>query len=220
MPNFKGGKKYKSSKHGESDAIFHEIDVNEGQMVGRVIKNLGDRNMLLYCNDGKERMAHIRGGLRKKNANIEIGDLVLFSLRGDGLRIGLGSQSSSKERGDILAKYEREVYGQLKKYPGINPKLFNAIEKMDLEQRNNGEDDFGFVFDSGQGNESDESGEEGEDKGARAAKKLSEDRKRSLARSLKQSQPVDNYEGAGISGGAVVGKGGDGGDSDVDVDAI
>lgn len=206
MPNFKGGKKYKSSKHGESDAIFHEIDVNEGQMVGRVIKNLGDRNMMLYCNDGKERMAHIRGGLRKKNANIEIGDIVLFSVRGDGLRIGLGSQSISKERGDILAKYEREVYGQLKKYPGINLKLFNAIEKMDLEQRNNGEDDFGFVFDSGQGNaDENESEDEGEEKEAREARKLIEDKKRSLARSVKQSQ------GDG---------GGDGGNSDVDIDAI
>jgi len=214
MPNFKGGKKYKASKHGESDAIFHEIDTKEGQMVGRVIKNLGDRNMLLYCNDGKERMAHIRGGLRKKNANIEIGDLVLFSLRGDGLRIGLESQSSSKERGDILAKYEREVYSQLKRYPGINPKLFNSIEKMDLEQRNNGEDDFGFVFDSGQGNEN-ENENEGEDgdKSQREAKKLQDDKKRSLARNLKQSQPVDNYDGAGITKNS-------GGDSDVDIDAI
>jgi translation initiation factor 1A len=184
MPNFQGGKKYKSSKQGESKADFHEID--DGQMVGRVIKILGNRNMLVFCNDGHERIAHIRGGLRKKNARIEIGDIILFSLRGDGMRIAGDSSGNTKERGDILAKYERETHHQLKKMAGINPRLFTNIETMDLRQRVAEPDDFGFTFDHDSESESEEEeGPTAESAEARAERKKASDKKRAAARSNK-----------------------------------
>jgi translation initiation factor 1A len=211
MPNLKGGKKYKSSKGAEVAHDFHEIDRAEGQSVARVLKKLGDRNFLMWCNDGKERIAHVRGKL-KKRVWIDVGDIVLYSERGDNLNLTMESKSS--ERGDILAKYDRSVYSQLKKYPGVNPKLFTNIESLDTAQRAaGGEDDFGFTFEAAEEEDSESgSGSDSEDeedvKRERAAKKTEADKKRSAARNAKMS---------GGGGGAAAG-GKD--DDEIDIDAI
>ena len=207
MPNFTGGKKYKSSKHGDSSAEFHEI--GDGQIVGRVIKNLGNRNMMVYCNDNKERMGHIRGGLRKKEARIEVGDLVLMSVRSDGMRV-MGEDADATNRCDILAKYEREVHGILKKTAGVNKKLFTQLEKMDEKNRavayREGEEDFGFTFEASDSDEEDIP-EEGPDREAilasRAARDEARARKRNEERAAKESG-----EGAKERG------------DDIDIDAI
>jgi initiation factor 1A len=191
MPNFTGGKKYKSSKHGDGNAEFHEI--GEGQIVGRVIKNLGNRNMMVYCNDNKERMGHIRGGLRKKEARIELGDLVLMSVRSEGMRV-MGEDADATNRCDILAKYEREVHGILKKTAGVNKKLFTQLEKMDEKNRaaayREGEEDFGFTFDAS-GSDEEEELEDGPDKEAIAKARVARDaaraRKRNEERAAKES---------------------------------
>jgi initiation factor 1A len=208
MPNFTGGKKYKSSKHGENTPDFHEI--GDGQIVGRVIKNLGNRNMMIYCNDNKERMGHIRGGLRKKEARIEVGDIVLMSMRGDGMRV-MGDDADANSRCDILAKYEREVHRILRKTAGINLKLFTELERMDERGRatacKDGEEDIGFTFEA---SDSDEEQEE-EDKGktreeilaSRAARDEARARKRNAERAAKESG-----EGAKERG------------DDIDIDAI
>jgi translation initiation factor 1A len=208
MPNLQGGKKYKSSKHGETQSEFHEINAAEGQMVGRIIRNFGNRNMMVYCNDGKERMCHIRGGLKKKVACVEVGDIVLVSLREEGLKLSADSGSSSKDRGDILAKYERDVHKLLKKMEGINIKLFSNLETLDGKQRSRGVevDDFGFTFEQGEESENEED-EEGlnkeEIKLLRANKKAQLEKKRAAARNTKMDSSA-----------------GDGGGPDVDIDAI
>jgi translation initiation factor 1A len=203
MPNFKGGKKYKSSKHGEEKAEVHEV--GEGQMIGRVIRILGNRNMLLFSNDGHERIAHIRGGLRKKNANIELGDIVLFSVRGEGMRLMSDSNGATKDRGDILAKYEREVHSQLKKMAGMNPRLFTSIETMDLRQRAAEPDDFGFTFENEDTSSTEEEEQPGESAGDRAIRKAAADKKRSAARASKMDGSAAKTEAS---------------DGEVDIDAI
>jgi translation initiation factor 1A len=178
-------------------------------MAGRIIRVLGNRNMLLYCNDRQERIAHIRGGLRKKVARLEVGDIVLFSLRGDGLNISGDSGSASKDRGDILAKYERETHKQLKKMPNINPRLFTSIETEDFKTRGMGDgDEFGFTFEQDSEEEDDDEDEDGEDDEektrARKAKKMEAEKKRSAARNTKME-----------GGGREVAS-----DGEVDIDAI
>ena len=64
MPNKKGGKNYKKSKHTDAEPIIYERQ--EGQMYGRIIKLLGNCNVLVLCNDKRERLCHIRGSMRKK----------------------------------------------------------------------------------------------------------------------------------------------------------
>jgi len=212
MPrNLTGGNKAKSGKNDLGRvAELHTIDESQGQMAGRILRSLGDRNMLIYCNDGKERIAHIRGSLRKKVAKLEVGDIVLISLRGESMGVSSGS---SMDRGDILAKYERDVYRQLKNVEGINPKLFNQLEVMDVKQRAsnivNVVDDCGFDMDGSDEEKEDDQEETVDENGniivelskeERATKKIKEDTKRAMLRNVK--------EGARNN------------DDDIDIDAI
>jgi initiation factor 1A len=144
-PNKKGGKNYKKGKHEDSDPILYERLPD--QMFGRVIKLLGGCNALVYCNDNRERLCHIRGNMRKK-VWIAVGDIVLISLR-ELDRTG-NTSNDSIQRGDICAKYDQRVIYKLKeKDHTINDKLFTIIEKLEDVGKKGGvpaQDDFGFVF--------------------------------------------------------------------------
>ncbi len=155
MPNRTGGKNYKKSKQtGSFEKPF--IDRQEDQQYGRVLRNLGGRNMLIYCNDNKIRLCHICGAMKKFNW-LSVGDLVLISLRDFGKKPEPGS-TDKYEKGDILAKYDPDHLGKLKKMPDVNPKLFMQLETMDgtvlaaIGERENTskalqEDDGGIEFD-------------------------------------------------------------------------
>jgi len=138
-PNKKGGKNYKKGKHTDDEPIVY--DLLPGQMYGRILKLLGGCNVLVYCNDNRERLCHIRGNMRKK-VWLSTGDIVLISLREMGV----------EDRGDICAKYDQKIIYKLReKDKTINEKLFTLIEKTDGGATKSGnipanEDDFGFVF--------------------------------------------------------------------------
>jgi len=174
MPNMKGGKGYRSGKHAEVKSEFHEINQEEGQSIARVLKHLGDRNVTLFCNDGQQIIAHIRGGLKKKIAKIEVGDIVLYSNRTDGLK-----SASGKDRGDVLAKYEQDTYHDLKKLEWVNQKLFVNPESKTSQ---NGPDD-AFEFD--------DADSDSEEEKERQQKKKLEEQSRSNARDTKYT----NVEG-------------------------
>ena len=208
MPNKQGGKKYKAGKGGNEVIEMHDILWDEGQMPGRIIKVLGDRNMMVYCNDNLERVCHIRGGLRKKTCMIEVGDVVLLSIRSEGMR---ATEGTSQLKGDILDKFARETHRVLKKDDKINPRLFVSVEQMDVRQRANvedmGEEDMGgFIIEHGSDSEEEEEEDDGrtpeERKAARALKKEKADRKRQDQIKTKESA-----------------KKGDG-DDDIDIDRI
>lgn len=157
--NLQGGKRFKSSKHTSSEPLYHEID--KGQIVGKVLRNLGTRQMLVFCNDEKTRICHIRGGLRKRTW-IQLGDIVLLSIRelGVGSSGGVGALvadgSASAEKGDILTRYDPEIYGRLKKEPGINPRIFLTVDQIKgVSNYNENDDAFEFTNESSE-SESDE----------------------------------------------------------------
>lgn len=129
MPNTTGGKNYKKSKHGGSSTKSVFIERQSDQIYARIVKNLGDRNMLVYCNDNKTRLCHIRGSMRKR-VWMNVGDLVLISLRSFE-KTPDEDATKTYEKGDIVAKYDEEHYGKLKKMPDINRKLFMQLETMD-----------------------------------------------------------------------------------------
>jgi initiation factor 1A len=122
MPNVKGGKNYKKSKNTPDGPIFTEAA--EDQLYGRIVRNLGNSNMLVYCNDNKRRICHIRGGIRKKMW-LNVGDIILVSVR-EFVAVGPGEF----ERGDILTKYDPCWFGRLKKTEGFNMRLFMDLEKL------------------------------------------------------------------------------------------
>lgn len=118
MPNAKGGKNYKKGKHNDTGPIT--IDRLPGQMIGRVVRILGNRNMLTYCNDKVLRICHICGKM-KGRVFVAAGDVVLISLRDFG---------EETDRGDIIAKYPPEQYSSLRKEDGVNPNVFLKLEAM------------------------------------------------------------------------------------------
>ena len=199
MPNLTGGKKYRSGFRTQQEPELHEVNEEEGQMIGRVVKALGDRNMMVFCNDNKERVCHIRGGLckRRGKVRIEVGDIVLISLRGE----GIGS-SHQMDRGDILEKFDRDLHKKLQRtLPGANPRLFTNIESLDTTARASNktaeELEYGFEFDNEANMDDDSDSEE------REANKTLVAQKRSAARDVKQSATAGN-----------------GGGDDIDIDAI
>jgi translation initiation factor 1A len=183
MPNLTGGKHYKKSKHaGSIEKPF--VEKEPDQLYGRILRNLGGRNMLVYCNDNKTRLCHICGGMKKSNW-LNVGDLALISLRDFEKKPEAGAKDKY-EKGDIIHKYDQDHLGKLKKLPDINPKLFMQLETMDgtvlaaigekeeklkkqgkvLQQQ---DDDCGIEFD--RGDDEDEEEESGsEDDKARAGK--------------------------------------------------
>jgi len=127
MPNQKGGKNYKKSKHAttmKAQLFLPEQD----QIFGRVIRNLGQRRMLVFSNDNKIRMCHIRGSMRRGSSWISVGDIVLITRRDFEKE---AERATEYENADIIARYEKELTSDLKKVQGINPKLFMQIETVD-----------------------------------------------------------------------------------------
>ncbi len=181
MPNQQGGKNYKKSKHSTGDSVARLEEAGEDELYGRIIKNLGNLNMNVYCNDNKIRICKVRGSMRKR-VWINIGDLVIISLR------NLESDTDKKamtdaerkliDRGDIVHKFEAGLHSKAKKLPGINPKLFMTLENTDgrvLEEiggrdtRVYDENDCGIDFveeDDGEGGGGGKQEEEGEGGGS------------------------------------------------------
>jgi initiation factor 1A len=127
MPNQKGGKNYKKSKHStpmKAQLFLPEQD----QIFGRVIRNLGQRRMLVFSNDNKIRMCHIRGSMRRGSSWISVGDIVLITRR-DFEK--LPEKPGDYENADIISRYDKDLVSDLKKVQGINPKLFIQIESVD-----------------------------------------------------------------------------------------
>jgi translation initiation factor 1A len=195
-PNKKGGKNYKKGKHAEPEAILH--DCLDGQMYGRIIKLLGGCNAIVYCNDNRERLCHIRGTMRKK-VWLATGDIVLISLRD----LNSSAATSSIDRGDICAKYEKEIHKKLKeKDRTINPLLFTSIETAESTQMNGGggkslDDGLGYEFDDASDEEDDEDDSDSEEDGNTKQKNIvvnpGPDR-RAQKKAMQQSQDDDDID--------------------------
>lgn len=128
MPNQIGGKNYKKSKHGGATKKVVMIDRQPDQMYARILRNLGGDRMVVFCNDGKQRLCLIRGGMRKR-VWMRAGDLVLISVRDFEKKAEVGS--SELEKGDIIAKYDEDLIPLLKKEPDFNQILLRQLETVD-----------------------------------------------------------------------------------------
>ena len=136
MPNLRGGKAFKKGKKKPAAGAETEGGSSkfsgreEDQDYGRVLRLLGDRRVMCFCNDGAERIAKIRGALCKgpKKQKIEVGDIVILSARdcdGSGVM-------------DLLEKVARNSWRHVRKEAGIHKHL--------LGEGDDGEDD---LFETG-----------------------------------------------------------------------
>lgn len=130
MPNIRGGKGYKSgkgkSKLGEDEVVY--LERQPDQMVGRIVRLLGDLNTSVFCQDKKQRVCKICRSV-KKSVRFEVGDIVLISLRDCEVPKAELEQGVRGTRGDILDRYHPYQYSELKK-EGITPHLFGNIDTV------------------------------------------------------------------------------------------
>lgn len=128
MPNIRGGKGYKKFKKEKEDDEVEFLTREKDQYVGCIIRLLGNLNASVFCEDNKTRLCKIAEGIKKK-IRFYVGDIVLVSYRDDLLSKEAVKQGEHSDRGDILAKYHREQYSQLKGQ-GINAHIFRHIDTL------------------------------------------------------------------------------------------
>ena len=140
--NKKGGNKAKKQKKPSDNAVERELvfkDITQFQEYAQVTKTLGNKRFELTCFDGKTRLGHARGSLKKKKVFVKLGDVVLVSLR-----------EFEDAKCDILDVYTQKEVKSLKSYGEIP----NTV-RDDLVE-NTVEEDIGFDFDNGEEEDIDE----------------------------------------------------------------
>ena len=132
MPNIKGGKKHKRNKK-QNDIVEKTLRLKEeGQEYAQISKCLGNCRFTVLCFDGKERMATMCGGMRKRKF-VNVNDIVLVSLR-----------EWQDEKCDIIDNYDDNLTRKMKD-KGIIP---DSI-KLDSDKPNDSDsedENMGFVF--------------------------------------------------------------------------
>ena len=112
------------------ELVFKE----NGQEYAQIVKMLGNGRCLAYCFDGKKRLCHIRGKLRKR-IWINAGDIVLVGLR-----------DFQDEKCDILQKYNAEEDGNLKSYGEIPFNIIISDNRENEEDVKSSMNEQGFDF--------------------------------------------------------------------------
>ncbi|KAJ1667889.1 Translation initiation factor 1A [Coemansia sp. RSA 1646] len=130
----KGGKNRRRGKNDKDESSKRElIFKEEGQEYAQVVKMLGNGRLEASCFDGVNRLAQIRGSMRKK-IWINQGDIILVSLR-----------EYQDSKGDVIQKYNPEEARLLKQY-GELPENFNLEEGENLNSEGENDDGVEFEF--------------------------------------------------------------------------
>jgi translation initiation factor 1A len=131
MVNKKGGKKHKRNKNEELKEKTLRLK-EEGQEYAQIIQCLGNCRFTVMCFDGKERMATMCGGMRKRRF-VNMNDIILVSLR-----------DWQDAKCDIIDSYDDNLTRKLKD-KGLIPDSIklDSDNKQDIDEEEN---DLGFVF--------------------------------------------------------------------------
>jgi translation initiation factor IF-1 len=131
MPNIRGGKSYKKSKgktkFGEDDEVAY-LEIGNDQMVGRILRLLGNLNATVYCQDNKQRLCKICRSI-KKAVRFDVGDVVLISLRDCEVSSSDLAKGVRGDRGDILDRFHPKQFKELKEY-GVNSAIFLTLDSV------------------------------------------------------------------------------------------
>lgn len=131
MPNIRGGKSYKKSKgktkFGEDDEVAY-LEIAKDQMVGRILRLLGNLNATVYCQDNKQRLCKICRSI-KKAVRFDVGDVVLISLRDCEVSTAELDKGVRGSRGDILDRFHPKQFKELKE-DGVNSAIFLTLDSV------------------------------------------------------------------------------------------
>eukprot|EP00808_Paulinella_micropora_P017860 g46449.t1 len=126
------GKGGKNRRRGKKDGMDESKDLTlkeEGQEYAQVIKMLGNGRLEGKCFDGRTRLCHIRGKMRKKQW-VNTGDIILVGLR-----------EFQDDKADVILKYSVEEARRLK-LAGALPDVTISDNTMGDEE----DDDCAFDF--------------------------------------------------------------------------
>jgi len=98
----KGGKNRRRGKN-QGEIKRELITKGNGQEYAQVIRMLGNGRLEAYCFDGKKRLCHIRGKMRKR-VWVNQGDIILVGLR-----------DFQDGKADVVLKYNADEARALKK---------------------------------------------------------------------------------------------------------
>lgn len=146
----KGGKNRRRGKK-EDDEKRELVFRQDGQQYAQVIRMLGDSRLETFCFDGKKRLCHIPGRLRRRMW-VGQGDIVLVGLRG------------YEDKCDLLLKYTPEEARNLKAY-GELPESARVHQETDDNDDDGVRVDFETVA-AGEGAEDESESESEEDSDA------------------------------------------------------
>ncbi|KAJ9532386.1 hypothetical protein QJQ45_010425 [Haematococcus lacustris] len=123
------GKNRKRGKNENEEDKRELVYKEDGQEYGQVIRMLGNGRLEAHCIDGKKRLCHIRGKMRKK-VWVAQGDIVLVGLR-----------EYQDEKADVIMKFTADEarvlkqYGELPEHIRINDTdvMFEGEDKENQE---------------------------------------------------------------------------------------
>ena len=117
-----GNKRKKGKKQVQEDRELRYKE--ESEEYAQIIKILGDGRFQCKCTDGVERVAHVRGKMRKRTwlAN---GDIILVSIR-----------EFEPEKCDVVEKYKEKEVAKLKS-AGEIPETMVLANSGENEEKNN-----------------------------------------------------------------------------------
>jgi initiation factor 1A len=145
--NVHGGKGFKKGKKGGAaggaDERAHKFQGrDDDQDYARIVRLLGDRRALCFCNDGRERVGKFRGAICKgpRKQIIRVGDIVLISYREfqeeGGMQVAGGDAATGSamitDAGhkliiDIISRYDPSDWRYIRKEAGLHPALLGSV---------------------------------------------------------------------------------------------
>ena len=117
--NKKGGNKTKKQKKVTDNEDNKQIilkDIDQMQEYAQIVKPFGNGRFEANCFDGKIRLAHARGNLKKKKIFVKAGNVVLLSLR-----------EFEDAKCDILDVYNQKEIKELKRLGEIPKNISEDI---------------------------------------------------------------------------------------------
>eukprot|EP00916_Digyalum_oweni_P014766 GHVL01024172.1.p1 GENE.GHVL01024172.1~~GHVL01024172.1.p1 ORF type:complete len:144 (+),score=29.52 GHVL01024172.1:40-471(+) len=131
----KGGKNRRRGKN-ENEGLKRELVFKEtNQEYAQVLRMLGNGRLEAFCMDGKKRLCHIRGKMRKR-VWVGVGDIILVSLR-----------DFQDEKADVIMKYAPDEARNLKSYG----ELPEATKINEHEGGFDGDQDDNIAFEEAEG---------------------------------------------------------------------
>ena len=154
MVQKKGGNKQKKQKKVSDNNDSRPLslkDISQMQEYAQIVKAYGNGRFEANCFDGKTRLAHARGNLKKKKIFVKAGNVVLISLREfednkcDILHVYIPKEIKDlKKLGEIPNSITEDVNEKVEEDDGVD----FVEEDEDEDEKEEKIEDLNYIFDT------------------------------------------------------------------------